>query len=260
MSPVFEQYAVYAVLAGLALVVVGALWLLARAFRHRSAWLSVLVVVLGCALAAGSWLAAPRLDESVRQYGVYALFGGLAVVAVGLLWFLVILVRQPGAWKPGVLILVGALLVGGTLTVNRLLPPDLGPYERVVDGQTHLTLTKWDRNDYSLLQSRPQTVVLQMANPDVTDATLEYLKAMPELRELDVSDSKVTDEGLAVLGALPKLETLWLKRLPGVTDEGFRKHLLEKTSLRKVDVTGTDVKSKTLREWKKANPERDYVN
>jgi len=49
--------------------------------------------------------------------------------------------------------------------------------ERLVDGQAHLTLTGWDRDDYSVLQARPQTVVLQMANADVTDEKAPQLIA-----------------------------------------------------------------------------------
>ena len=32
---------------------------------------------------------------------------------------------------------------------------DLGPREKLVDGQRHLTLTGWDRKDYSILKLIP---------------------------------------------------------------------------------------------------------
>jgi hypothetical protein len=69
----------------------------------------------------------------------------------------------------------------------------------------------------------------------------------------------VTDAGLAVLARLPRLEELRLARTK-ITDEGFHTHLAEKSSLRKLDLTGTAVKSKTMRTWKKALPGRDYLN
>ena len=82
---------------------------------------------------------------------------------------------------------------------------------------------------------------------------------MNQLRELDLSDTKVTDEGLAVLAELPHLEELRLART-AITDAGFQKHLSGKTSLRKLDLTGTKVKGKTKREWKKAKEGREYLD
>ena len=48
--------------------------------------------------------------------------------------------------------------------------------------------------------------MLQMANPDVTDRTLESLKGMKALKELDLNDTQVTDAGLDILSDLPALE------------------------------------------------------
>ena len=67
--------------------------------------------------------------------------------------------------------------------------------EKIVDGQRHLTLTGWDRKDYSILKLKPDVVVLQMANPDVTDESLESLQEMKALQELDLSGTQVTDAG-----------------------------------------------------------------
>ena len=46
----------------------------------------------------------------------------------------------------------------------------------MVDGQQHLTLTGSDRKDYSVLKLKQDVAVLQMANPDVTDQSLESLR------------------------------------------------------------------------------------
>ena len=101
------------------------------------------------------------------------------------------------------------------------MPIDLGPREKIVDGQRHITLTGWDRKDYGFLGSKRDVVVLQMANPDVTDQTLEHLKGMNRLKELDLNNTQVTDAGLKVLSDLPALATLRLKNTK-VTDQGFQ--------------------------------------
>jgi hypothetical protein len=136
---------------------------------------------------------------------------------------------------------------------------DLGPREKRVDGELHITLKGWDRSDYSILRQRPGVVVLQMGNADVDDRVLENLRGMDQLRELDLNDTQITDAGLAVLASLPRLEELRLARTK-ITDEGFRQQLAGKESLKKIDLTGTAVKSKTKRDWEKARPGREYLD
>lgn len=98
-------------------------------------------------------------------------------------------------------------------------------------------------------------MVLQMANSDVNDETLRYLAGLKQLRELDLNNTQVTDAGLKELAELPKLRDLRLARTK-ITDDGFRQYLLGKESLMNLDLTGTSVASKTVREWKSANSER----
>src|SRR5262249_43486944 len=135
----------------------------------------------------------------------------------------------------------------------------LGPHERRVDGELRITLTGLKDFDYATLTSRPDTAVLQMANDDVTDRTLEKLKGMAQLHSLDVSGTQIRDEGLRIVAELPRLRELRLARTK-ITDEGFKKYLAPKESLLKLDLTGTAVKGKTKRDWRKARPERDYVD
>jgi Leucine-rich repeat (LRR) protein len=94
-----------------------------------------------------------------------------------------------------------------------------------------------------------------MANPDVTDATLAFLKGFDRLKELDVSDSQITDEGLKLLASLPVLESLRLKNTK-ITDAGFRDALAAKESLQRLDLTGTPVDRETVDVWRKARPGR----
>jgi len=97
--------------------------------------------------------------------------------------------------------------------------------------------------------------MLQMANPEVTDATLEHLRGMKQLKNLDISNSKITDDGLKIIGELPALEELRLTRT-AITDQGFRDHLLGKETLMKLDLAGTKVSRATVEEWRKAKPGR----
>ena len=69
-----------------------------------------------------------------------------------------------------------------------------------------------------------------MANPDVTDQTLEMIKGMDKLKELDLNDTQVTDAGLRMLKDLPALNTLRLKNTR-ITDKGFQEELAGKESL-----------------------------
>jgi hypothetical protein len=220
----------------------------------------------------------------LEKYGFYVLAGAVLVMAIAYIWLLIRAFRQHWAWGltcllfPPVLLLyldrhwnkaqfpiwlffcgfiLAAVPLG--LSIYEQHFPDLSPRERSVDGEVHLTLTGSNQKDYSILQSKPNVVVLQMANPDVTDQTLEYLKGMDQLKELDLNGTQVTDEGLIILADLPWLESLRLARTK-ITDEGFKKYLLPKETLQKLDLTGTEVKGKTKRDWKKAKPDRDYID
>jgi hypothetical protein len=215
----------------------------------------------------------------VEQYAVYTLLASVGLVFLAFLWLVGIAFFVSRVWGFGVLLFPPNALMFVPAHWSRAAPPvalflvalvplawsaytlhyiSLGPYSRVVDGEHHLTLTGWDRGDYSLLASAPDVVVLQMANPDVTDQTLRYLEGMDRLRELDLDRTQVTDEGLAILATLPRLRDLRLHST-AITDAGFRKHLFGMESLQNVDVGGTKVASKTLREWKNAKEGRRYL-
>jgi hypothetical protein len=219
-----------------------------------------------------------------EKYGVIALFAGVALVAAGYFWLLARAFRTRRLWGWGILLLpplglafvirhfrtsakplalavAGGLVIGGTYGANYYFTHfvDLGPREKIVDGERHITLTGWDGTDYAVLRDRPDTVVLQMANPDVTDQTLENLRGMSRLRELDLNDTRVTDAGLQVLAGLPSLQILRLRNTQ-VTDQGFRDHLGDREALRELDLRETAVASKTLRAWKeRRKDERKYL-
>ena len=190
------------------------------------------------------------------SYALYIHLAGLAVIAVGCLGLLIRAFRH---WRKGLLPLgligLGLVITGFPPAYQLLVPIDLGPREKIVDGERHITLTGWDRKDYGFLGSKRDVVVLQMANPDVTDQTLERLQGMSALKELDLNNTQVTDAGLKVLKDLPVLRTLRLKNTK-VTDRGFHDALAGKDSLMQLDLTGTGVSRETVQAWQKAKDGR----
>lgn len=207
---------------------------------------------------------------------------GLALMAVGLAWLIVVAIRVWWVWGLSILFVpplmipfalrhhreaawpiavlgVGIVVAAAPIVYNRLMPIDLGPRERMVDGQLQITLTGWDRHDYSVLTTRPEAVVLQMANPDVTDQTLAYLQGMSQLRELDLNGTQVCDNGLRMLEGLKALESIRLRDTK-VTDEGFRRWLAPRESLRRLDLRGTQVSRETGKSWCDARPGRHLLH
>lgn len=204
--------------------------------------------------------------------------GGLALAAIGWIWLLVSAYRTSVGWglavtlippaallfiprywgksKAAVGVILAGLLISATPAIyTRVAPVDLGAHVAQVEGETHITLTGWDQQDYSAIRQWPAVAVLQMANADVTDETLKLLANAKQLRELDISDSRVTDDGLAIVAELPALEVLRLKNC-GITDAGFKSHLLTHPKLMRLELTGTQVTPAVIREWRQPNPER----
>jgi hypothetical protein len=194
----------------------------------------------------------------MESYALYIELAGLVAIGLGFTWFLVRAFRRRSIrqkLRPLGLVAIGFLVLAFPPTYSLLVPIDLGPRETIVNGQRHITLTGWDRRDYSFLGSKRDVIVLQMANPDVTDQTLERLQVMEKLQELDLDNSQVTDAGLKSLKDLPALSTLHLKNTK-ITDQGFRDTLATKESLVRIDLTGTQVSEDTVRSWLNARKGR----
>jgi len=215
-----EQEFFYILVAGAVIVLAGYFWLIARGFRTRIWW-------------------------------------GLGL----LLFFPLALLFIPKHFRrslgPFLVMVLGGAVLAMHYAVNYFLRHhvDLGPYADTVHGELHLTLTGWDQSDYSFLREQPEVVVLQMANADVNDETLQHLSGLKRLRELDLNRTKVSDLGLVVLQELPELRTLRLRDTQ-VTDAGFREHLMSKDSLMELELRGTQVKPATMREWRRAKEGR----
>jgi Leucine-rich repeat (LRR) protein len=213
--------------------------------------------------------------SALEPYFPYIVLGGLAVAAIGLLALLIGAFRTRIWWGVGVtlilplfgplfawkhprrglpplaVMLLGVAVGAAPALATRLVPVDLGPRERIVDGELHLTLTGWDRKDYAFLRSKSDAVVLQMANPDVNDATLRYLDGMDGLRELDLSGTQLTDAGLRHLQGLVRLERLRL-RGTAITDAGFRESLANLPALKQLDLRHTAIPQDVIDQWKAA--------
>ena len=259
-----------------------------RAAREPLLWMGASGLV-----ALGTWIFAFRPKSvvpgaealgqalAVEQKAVLILFLGLLVLFVGFVWLVVEAFQTRWAWGLGTLafapivgpifaikhgrralgpivtMLVGVLTIATPIVIARFTPIDLGPRDKIVNGERHLTLNGWDRpvSGYRIISERPDTVVLQMANPDVDDATLELLQGLNQLRELDLNNTRVTDAGLPALAAFPALETLRLSGT-GITDAGFQKYLAPLPTLKQLDLRGTGVTAETIRAWRQAKPGR----
>lgn len=182
---------------------------------------------------------------------------GVVLAVIGVVWLLATFVRGKFGKLQGP---IAALLLGGALILapallSRMMAVDLGPREKIVSNERHISLTGWDGETYQLLSSKMDTVVLQMGNADVSDETLNLLARMDQLRELDLNDSSITDTGLAKLAELPALRTLRL-RATKITDAGFRQHLMNLPALKQLDLRETSVTAETVEEWKNADSTR----
>jgi hypothetical protein len=214
------------------------------------------------------------LSGMSEYLGATLIFAGLAAVVAGLIWgglcLLAVILRRRRVRRlllPAGLVAAG--LVIGALPVAYqhlyLAIVGFGERERVVDGERMITLTGWDRHDYALLAGKRDVVVLDMGNPDVTDDTLEVLEGCDRLRELTLSDTRISDAGLELLAKLPALESLRIART-GVTADGVRRLLEAAPRLERLDVTGVEMPTSILRDWKNAagvgmaDRERRYVH
>ena len=222
-----EQTLTVVMFVGLAIVALGYLWLVVRAFRTGFWW-------------------------------------GVATVLLGPLGGLVYFLAHYGraAAPIGVMLLGGLVAVAPPVYVT-LVPPPKVSLTMDQGGETHGTLTGASETDLvEYLKANREQAVLQMANrKELTDEVLlEHVRGMPNLRELDLNDTPITDKGLEVLASLPKLEAVRIARTKA-TPEGVQKHVLSLKDLKSVDVGGLSVPSKVLREWKNADPmNRKYVN
>jgi len=175
---------------------------------------------------------------------------GVWLIVAGFIWSISLIGR--GHWLPvrytGSAVLLGLILILVSAANSRQEVVDLGPRLALVGGEKHITLTDWNGSGYAMLRAHPETTVLQLANTDVTDETLDHISVMANLRELDLNDSQVTDAGLAKLAKLSGLETLRLRGTK-ITDHGLIEFLGPLPQLRGIDLRETSVSSAAVETW-----------
>lgn len=214
---------------------------------------------------------------------IYIFFAGMLLAAAGYLWLifkaiqlhwgwvlvslaaplgplLFALLKFRHAFRATLTLFTGVLLVTIAFVLGALdARINLGERDVIVNGRRALTLTGWNETDYSLLRATPDAAVLQLANPDVTDGTLEYIAGYRQLEELDLGRTHISDEGLRKLTGLRTLKRL---RLTGtrITTEGLRDLLTAVESLKQLDVRETGVERVLLEQWRTAQPGRAFLH
>jgi hypothetical protein len=258
-----ERFWGWVLVVGAAFLLLALVWMMVQTVRAGTGWkrrLCLLFFLIPFLLAGTTAL----LIYAGRDESGLALLSTLGSGAVLLLVVLgVSLRRWPRSRWPLRLFLAGILLAATPFAYTHLVEPIVfryfrPPYVALVDGEMHVTLTGIPNYDYAKLPRFREAAVLQMANPDVTDETLLFLRGFTQLKELDLNDTAVTDAGLAELQHCPHLETLRLKNTR-ITDDGFRAHLFDRDSLKAIDVRETQVKSRTLRDWKQQREGRTFL-
>ncbi len=212
------------------------------------------VLITGVVMSSIAWIWLLVLAFRTR------LWWGLVTLFFAPMMLIFALVFWSKTRRASILLVAGLIVTAIPFGINAVQDKliGLGKHESLVNGEWHVTVTGWDQKDYAVLKTRRDAVVLQMANADVTDQTLEILRDFSNLRELDLNDTAVTDAGLPILAALPKLQILRLARTK-ITDDGFQQHLAAKETLTQLDLRGTEVPAKSLRDWKNAQAGREYL-
>jgi hypothetical protein len=202
----------------------------------------------------------PALSE---QTGLIILGAGVLVAVVGLVWLILRwlpILRQMivTGLRPILVLLLGIGIAAAPIIINRFAPTDDRPkvnLTRLGD----ITLTGKAGLDYAKELGGQTYTIVQMANNDVTDATLELLKPMANLQTLDLSDTQVTDAGLKTLHGLTELRVLRLTRTK-VSEVGVKELLAALPNLTEIDLRFTTVPTAVVREWKNAKPDvRKYL-
>jgi hypothetical protein len=218
----WEDLGPYFLGLGAALLVAGFALLVAVAFRHHLAWgLATLLV-----------LPAP----------------------------LFVALHPRKTLRPVMVILLALAVATAPLVINKLelIPTHEKPVEKTVEGEPTLTVTGLKDFDYATLREKGYLEVLQMANEDVTDQTLNNLRGLKRLYKLDLSNTRITDDGLQALQDLPELRVLFLNGT-GVTDDGIRHHVFPIETLTELSLLRTKVSKKTRDEWRAAKEGRKVL-
>jgi hypothetical protein len=258
-----ERFWGWVLVVGAAFLVLALVWMMVQAAHANKGWTRWLYWLLFLIpfLLAGTTALLIYAERDESGLAFLATLSSAAVLLVVVL--LVSLRRWPLSRWPLRLFLAGILLTSTPFAYTHLVEPIVfryfrPPYVDTVDGEVHVTLTGIPNYNYAKLRRFQEAAVLQMANADVTDETLKLLRGFTQLKELDLNETAITDAGLAELQHCQRLEILRLKNTR-ITDAGFRAHLLDRSGLKEIDMRETQVKSRTLRDWKTQKEGRRFL-
>jgi hypothetical protein len=193
--------------------------------------------------------------EFVNVWYLQVLVAGLAIAALGLLW---LSARQRRPLGPLLVVLLGLLIAVTPTAVSYFCPIEIVERDKLVGNERHLYLTGWDQSDYGWLRDKSDAVVVVMANPNVTDDTIEQLKDFQRLKTLDLNDTKVTDRALEKIAKLSNLTELHLERT-FVTDSGVKDHLINHPKLMVLWLRSTKVTKEAADAFKSAKEGRRVI-
>ncbi|MCU0704995.1 MAG: hypothetical protein MUF18_13545 [Fimbriiglobus sp.] len=189
---------------------------------------------------------------------------GAAMVVIGLLWLLIVAFRCgfiKRALLPLLVVLVGAGVAIAIPVYNRLYPTPIQTTAQVFGDS--ITITGANKDQLGLVFGHKGWKTIQAAKakdaPALTDEELAGLDGMNELQFLDLNDQPVTDTTLERLVKLPKLTKLYIAR-SRVTPDGIKQFVLENKNpdfkVNELDISGIDVPSRAVRDWKNADKTR----
>lgn len=203
-----------------------------------------------CVVVGSLWLLYTAFQRSVGRVVAVTLLPVIAPWHIANAW--------PKTLGPTLLLVAGLAGAAFPLAYTRLRPIDLGERVRIIEGEKHVTLNGWNKQDYAAIAQHPDCVVLQIANPDVTDGTLEFVVGLKELKELDLDGTAITDAGLKSLAGLSNLERLRLSRTK-ITDAGFRESIAPLPALKQLWCPDTEISKAALNDWKAAAEGRRFI-
>jgi len=231
-----EKITTILVIAGTVVMLLGLIWLIARAFGTSKLW---------------GWL-------------------GLFFV-VPVLVPIFTLFQFKRAFAPLVIVLLGAAIAGFGPIYNLSFPTtqDKSPGTAAktnVSGGTEQSLTVGRRKDIEDLKADKTATRLQLNEKKLEltdDEVAEIIAGRENLIFIDLGDNPVTDATLEKLVKLPKLEKLYAPRTK-MTADGVVKFILDNPDckIKEIDFRGLNpaVPGKALRDWKAKDKDNRKFN
>jgi hypothetical protein len=221
---------------GLLLTFIGGIWLLVRGFQEHVLW-GLALLFIPC---SGIIFLFAHFKKAIVPT-LLSILGGVFIAApIGIMSTRVVKVQD-------------------TVDTREVTSKARDPRGETIEVKEEaITLTGAKREDYGKLGKSKNWAIVQWANKDVTDDDIELLHGCKLVRSIDLSDTQISDEGLHVLDDFEKLEILKLARTK-ISEAAFVEHIQPIETLMELDLRGTKVPEKILKEWKAAKMGRKYL-